>query len=362
MSPRAPPPASWLRACTPPASDRAAHSVGGRTYGASMDEMRTAGVILAALELAPAEPSDVTALLLDASDRCALLGRHADNDRLVQDDLTSAGHRGVSPLARYLADHIDQGRIEHWTKVVDRGASEGRYRPLPVTDPAYPVRLREAWNAPPLLFCSVTAPSYATQGKSSERLELGRALSSQPSLAVIGSRETCCQVLESTGRVAADLAAAGVAIVSGLAAGVDAAAHRGALTACGYTVAVMGTGIDLVFPESNRDLANEIQQAGTLVSQFAPPAPRTRTSFLLRNHVIAAMSDASLVMDGDERSGSRYEVEQALDYGRPVFAWAPALAYRPWVQELVEKRGVQLVESAAEVREHLTRLTRASGP
>jgi DNA processing protein len=327
-----------------------------------MDEMRTAGVILAALELAPAEPSDVTAILLNASDRRALLGRHAVSELLVEDDLTNARRRGVSPLARYLADHIDQGRIEHWTKIVDRGASEGRYRPLPVTDPVYPLRLREAWNAPPLLFCSVEAPSLVAQGDSPDRPGLGEALSARPALAVVGSRETSRQVVESTERVVSELAAARVAIVSGLAAGVDAAAHRGALAARGYTVAVMGTGIDLVFPESHRDLATEIRRVGTLVSQFAPPAPRTRTSFLLRNHVIAAMTNASLVMDGDERSGSRYEVDQALDFGRPVFAWAPALAHRPWMQELVETRGVRLVESAAEVREHLARSTRESGP
>lgn len=326
----------------------------------NMDEMRTAGVILAALELAPAEPSDVTAVLLSATDRQILLGRDEDSEPLIGDEPTCATHRKVTPLARYLADHIDQGRIEHWNKVVDRGASEGRYRPLPVTDPGYPLRLRGAWNAPPLLFCSVGAAESFIQG-APNRLSLGEAISACPSLAIIGSRETSRQVVESTEQAASELAAAGIAIVSGLAAGVDTAAHRGALAACGYTVAVMGTGIDLVFPESNRHLAAQIGRVGTLVSQFAPPAPRTRTSFLLRNHVIAAMSDASLVMDGDERSGSRYEVEQALGYGRPVFAWAPALGRRRWVQELVDAGRVNFVQSAAEVRDHLARSTRESG-
>ena len=123
----------------------------------------------------------------------------------------------------------------------------------------------------------------------------------------------------------------------------------------GPTFDIHGGGIDLVFPESNRDLAGEIRQAGTLVSQFAPPAPRTRTSFLLRNHVIAALSEASLIMDGDERSGSRYEVKQALDYDRPVFAWAASLGHRQWVLDLVRAGSVHLVESADEVREHLAR-------
>lgn len=321
-------------------------------------------MILAALELAPAAPSDVTAILLSAPDRDVLLG-HDDFGQPTDEaktDRSCAGPREVTPLARYLADHIDQGRIEHWTKVLDRGASEGRYRPIPVTDPGYPLRLRETWDAPPLLFCSTgTHDRIAADGGDSGRAALGRpsfgeAISTGPSLAIVGSRETNKQVVRSTERFASDLAASGVTIVSGLAAGVDTAAHHGALAAGGYTVAVMGTGIDLVFPESNRNLAAAIGKFGTLVSQFAPPAPRTRTSFLLRNHVIAGMSDASLIMDGDEHSGTRYEVEQALNYGRPVFAWAPALGHQRWIQDLVQERGMRLVDSAAEVSEHLARL------
>ena len=104
----------------------------------------------------------------------------------------------------------------------------------------------------------------------------------------------------------------------------------------------------------NRDLAAEVARDGALVSQFPPSAPPTRTSFLYRNHVIAAMSDASLLMDGQERSGSRYELERAIEYGRPAFAWAPALAGRRWVQQLVDDGRVRLVDSAAEVRQLLT--------
>jgi DNA processing protein len=330
-----------------------------------MDEMRTAGVILAALELAPAEPSDVTAILLSATDRSVLLGSDDDSpsDIDVLADQPCSRGRGVTPLARYLADRIDQGRVEHWTKVVDRGVGEGRYRPLPVTDPGYPHRLREAWDAPPLLFCSVRARGPQPENATAYWQpwpSLGDALDAGPSLSIVGSRETSDQVVESTERLASDLAASGVVIVSGLAAGVDSAAHRGALAACGHTVAVMGTGIDLVYPESNRDLAAEIRRVGTLVSQFAPPAPRTRTSFLLRNHVIAAVSEASLIMDGDERSGSRYEVEQALGYKRPVFAWAPALGHRRWILDLAQAGAVRLVESTAEIREHLA-LSRGEG-
>lgn len=326
----------------------------------SMDEMRTAGMILAALELAPAEPSDLTAILLSPPDRRVLLGYDDDGPSDVEDPSNRAHSmlREVTPLAQYLADHIDQGRVEHWAKVVDRGVVEGRFRALPVIDPGYPRRLREAWDAPPLLFCSVPGHDANAEDATTHRrslASLGEAIETGPSLAIVGSRNTSDRVVNSTERVASDLSRSGVAIVSGLAAGVDSAAHRGALAGRGYTVAVMGTGIDLVYPEQNRDLAAEIRGVGTLVSQFAPPAPRTRTSFLLRNRVIAALSEASLIMDGDERSGSRYEIEQALHYGRPVFAWAPSLGHRRWVLDLVEAGGVRLVESAGEIRRCLAR-------
>ncbi len=323
-----------------------ASAVGGRRYRANMDDMRLAGVILAALELAPAKPSDVTALLLNTVDRQTLLGREEDNER------TRHKHSTASPLARYLAAQIDPGRIDYWAKVVDNGVDEGRYHPVPVTNPNYPLRLREACDAPPLLFCSGGAHSPRN---------VCEATGLRPSLAIVGSREANRQVAEVTERTASELAAAGVTIVSGLAAGVDAAAHRGALGAFGYTVAVMGTGIDTIFPESNLDLAAEIGLVGALVSQFAPSAPRTRSSFLLRNHVIAAMSDASLIMDGADRSGSRHEVERAIHYGRPVLAWAPTLGHRRWVTDLVNAGSIHLVESAAEVHEHLAPCKREGG-
>lgn len=318
-----------------------------------MEEIRTAAVILSALELAPADPSDVTAALLNWADYRLLVGLAGDCGVLPGD--TPANDRTpleASPLASYLADHVDHARIEYWTKVIDRGVGEGRYRPLPVTHADYPARLRQVWDAPPLLFYSRgVSESFPALAKMPA---VGAALDARPSLAIVGSRATNRRVLESTEHVAAELAAAGVTIVSGLAAGVDTAAHRGALAGRGHTVAVMGTGITEVFPRMNRDLAAEVARDGALVSQFPPSAPPTRTSFLYRNHVIAAMSDASLLMDGQERSGSRYELERAIEYGRPAFAWAPALAGRRWVQQLVDDGRVRLVDSAAEVRQLLT--------
>jgi DNA processing protein len=156
-------------------------------------------------------------------------------------------------------------------------------------------------------------------------------------------------VLTVTRELAATVAAAGAVVVSGLAAGVDGAAHRGALDAAGQTVAVMGTGITHIYPEQNTGLAEEIRRHGVLLSQFAPDAPRTKTTFLRRNHVIAGLSDVSVVMAGQHRSGSRHEVEQAIEYGRPVLMWAPTLAGEQWAQQLVTNGSATFVSSSKEV-------------
>jgi DNA processing protein len=140
-----------------------------------------------------------------------------------------------------------------------------------------------------------------------------------------------------------------VRVVSGLAAGVDTAAHEGSLEVDAITTTVMGTGVDHVFPAANEGLAEQIARRGVVLSQFPPPMPRTRTTFLRRNCVIAALSDASLVMDAEERSGSRHELEQAIRYGRPVFLWRPALARAQWAQMLERARLATFVESAEEV-------------
>jgi DNA processing protein len=111
----------------------------------------------------------------------------------------------------------------------------------------------------------------------------------------------------------------------------------------------MGTGITNVYPPQNTDLAEQIRCHGALVSQFAPHAPRTRTTFLRRNHVINGLGDASVIMDGQHRSGSRHEVEQAISYGRPVFMWAPVLTSQRWARQLEAAGFATFISSADEV-------------
>ncbi|MCD2131399.1 MULTISPECIES: DNA-processing protein DprA [Rhodococcus] len=280
------------------------------------DTIKDASTVLAALELLPAEPRDLTAILRDPDERAALLGVRPSS--------------GLSPLVTYLVENLDLGRVDHWFKAVDRLHQVGSAIALVAGTPEYPAKLAECWDAPPLLFATGAVPTGSA-------------------LAIVGSRSAPDDVLVTTRSLAADLASRGLVVVSGLAAGVDAAAHRGALDVGGTTIAVMGTGIDRVFPEENIDLAEQIRESGTVLSQFAPSAPRTGTTFLRRNSVIAALTDVSLVMDGRERSGSRHEIEQAIAFGRSALMWAPSLASEDWAQDLANRGLASFVSSVEQV-------------
>jgi DNA processing protein len=149
----------------------------------------------------------------------------------------------------------------------------------------------------------------------------GRLLESDAlAVAVVGSRRATPYGLEVAETMAADLAARGVTIVSGLARGVDSAAHRGALRVGGRTIAVLGSGVDVVYPSENRRLADEIAERGALVSQFAPGTPPLPQNFPTRNAVIAGMSLAVVVIEAAERSGSLITARLAAELGREVLA------------------------------------------
>jgi DNA processing protein len=139
-------------------------------------------------------------------------------------------------------------------------------------------------------------------------------------VAIVGSRRATPYGLEVAETLAADLAARGVTIVSGLARGIDSAAHRGALRVGGRTLAVLGSGVDLIYPPENRRLADEIAASGALLSQFAPGTPPLPQNFPARNQVIAALSLAVVIVVAAEKSGSLITARLAADLGREVLA------------------------------------------
>lgn len=290
-----------------------------------MDVAAVVGRVLAASELIPGEPSDLTQLLRNAADRAVILG-----DQPVDS-------APVGELCRYLARNLDPSRAQWWRHRVHEGISQSRYHPTIVGWEEYPVRLDQVWNAPPVLFRGLSP--------SGEHGPMPIDDPHERTIAIVGSRRASNQVLAETARLATALAESGVRVISGLAEGVDGAAHRAALAAGGATTAVIGTGLEHTFPQSHATLSQEIAAHGVLLSQFVPPAPRTGTTFLRRNAVIAALADVSIVMTGQARSGSRHEAEKAVGYGKQVLLWYPEVGTEYWAQDMVDAGAARFIES-----------------
>src|SRR5215470_3579684 len=176
-------------------------------------------------------------------------------------------------------------------------------RALDRSDAEYPVALRELPDAPETLH---------VRG----RLDAEDALA----VAVVGSRRATPYGLDVAETLAADLAARGITIVSGLARGIDSAAHRGALRVGGRTLAVLGSGVDVIYPPENRRLAREIEGHGALISQFAPGTRPLAGHFPARNRVIAGLSLGVVVVEAAERSGALITAGLAGELGREVMA------------------------------------------
>jgi DNA processing protein len=176
----------------------------------------------------------------------------------------------------------------------------------------------------------------------------------RPGFAIVGSRNATAQGLANAEAFAAALSNAGLTIISGLALGVDAAAHRGGLDGTSSTVAVVGTGLDTVYPARNRDLAHRIAAQGTLISEFPLGTPGLASNFPRRNRLICGLSKGCLVVEAAISSGSLITARLATDQGREVFA-IPGSIHSPLAKgcHALIKQGAKLVESAQDVLEEL---------
>ncbi len=181
-----------------------------------------------------------------------------------------------------------------------------------------------------------------------------RELLNRPALAIVGSRDATAEGLGHGEAFAAALSAAGWTIVSGLGAGVDAAAHRGGLAAAGSSVAVVGTGLDRVYPPANRALAKRLAQAGCLVSEFPLGTAPLPANFLRRNRLISGLSRGVLVVQATLTSGALGIARLAAEQGREVFA-IPGSIHSPFSKgsHRLIKDGAKLVETAEDVLEEL---------
>ena len=179
-------------------------------------------------------------------------------------------------------------------------------------------------------------------------------LLNRASLAIVGSRNATPQGINNAEAFSRSLSEAGLCIISGLAHGIDAAAHRGALNSQGSSVAVVGTGLDKVYPAANRDLAHALAQQGALVSEFPLGTPPLAANFPRRNRLISGMSAGCLVVEAGLQSGSLITARMALDQGRDVFA-IPGSIHSPQSKgcHALLKQGAKLVETAQDILEEL---------
>lgn len=216
-----------------------------------------------------------------------------------------------------------------------RGAP-GRHL-ITFTDPRYPQRLREIDGAPAALFCIGDV----------ELLRL-------PQIGVVGARSATAQGLDNAQGFAAALCGRGLVVTSGLALGIDGAAHRGALSVGGNTIAVCGTGLDRVYPARHKDLAHAIAARGLLVSEFSPGMPPLPENFPQRNRLIAGLSLGVLVVEAARESGSLITARLAAEQGREVFA-IPGSIHNTLARgchQLI-RQGARLVESVDDIVEEL---------
>ena len=235
--------------------------------------------------------------------------------------------------ARALLRHDAQAEIE----LAREWAAKPGKRILTLADADYPQALLNGSDPPLLLYLS------------------GRAeLLNRRALAIVGSRTPTPQGAADATAFGAALGQAGLTVISGLALGIDAAAHRGALGSVGGTVAVIGTGADRVYPEKNRELAQAIAADGAVVSEFALGTPPLAANFPRRNRLIAAMGQGCLVVEAAARSGSLITARLAAECGREVFA-IPGSIHSPLAKGCHQllKQGAKLVESAQDILEEL---------
>jgi DNA processing protein len=230
----------------------------------------------------------------------ALLSRFGDAAAALRAPVEEAASQpGVgAELAARLASAPDDGEV----RAARRSAERAGIRILALGDPLYPPRITELPDPPLVLYAR------------------GRPAPDDDAVAVVGARRASVYGRAVAERFGRGLARAGLTVVSGLARGVDAVAHQAALDAGGRTVAVLGSGLDRIYPPEHRKLAREIEKTGALYSELAPGTPPLAHHFPMRNRIIAALGRAAVVVEARPRSGSLITARLSAELGRQVFA------------------------------------------
>jgi DNA processing protein len=215
-------------------------------------------------------------------------------------------------------------------------ANQKGYKIITLADSLYPPLLREIPDPPPFLYVS------------------GRLDGSPKNIAVVGSRNPTAYGISTTQKLCADLCAHGITIVSGMAVGIDTAAHRGALAGKGKTVAVLGSGLNKIYPSQNLSLFEKISEKGAVISEFGLNAEPEAHHFPIRNRIISGMSMGTVVVEATRKSGSLITARLAAEQNREVFAVPGSIqSFKSTGTHALIKQGAKLVENAQDVIEEL---------
>ena len=279
--------------------------------------------------------------LVSAGDRCdwGVLARQAHRERSL-DGLMAGDVLETSARAHTTGWVIKTAPADSWTAAWARADSEYRAaaaagaRLTTVLDDDFPLNLRLVHNLPPFLFYRGVLDADCDAH----------------SVAVVGTRSATVDGIRRTRRVVRSLAEAGVAVTSGLAVGIDAAAHRETLACGGRAIAVLPSGITRFAPAANRGLGEDIVASGGLVvSQFFPTAAPARWTFGKRNEVTSGISQGTIVIEASHTSGARMQARLAYEHGKRVFLLDTLVAGQPWAQQMVQRRRAVAVSRIDEI-------------
>ncbi|MGH2807783.1 MAG: DNA-processing protein DprA [Actinomycetota bacterium] len=231
-----------------------------------------------------------------------------------------------------VARRVTSDELRRFEELIEAESEAGAVL-LTVLDEEYPANLRQIYNRPPFLF---------VRG----RLDDADA----KAIAVVGTRKASTEGIDAATRLATALVDSGVTVVSGLAKGIDAAAHRATLEAGGRTLAIMGTGIKTIYPQANTGLASDIvESGGALLSQFWPDAPPMRSSFPMRNVVMSGMAIGTAVVEASSTSGAKMQARLALDHGKRLFLLRSLVLHEDWAKKYATHAASTVVESVEDI-------------
>jgi len=241
-------------------------------------------------------------------------GRTAKTLEVLREGLTRL--KELRAEVEKMVDHLDRDGIGLTT----------------VLDKDYPANLRAIFNKPPFLF-------YWGELKDDDAV----------SVAVVGTREPSERGGARAAKMARLLSKAGVTVLSGLAKGIDTAAHRAALDAEGRTIAVLGSGLNRIYPKENAPLAAQIAENGAVVSQFWPDAPPRQANFPRRNITMSGLGQGTVVIEASATSGAKMQARLAIEHGKQVFLLDSLVKEHGWARQYVEERGAHRIASVDDI-------------